>query len=86
MKALKTDTDLDIGVHSRRIDELVSSVHLLTQRIDQFELNPIQGDDVFNGRDTATNWTRGTFVNPLDNNDITVIVKICRRHPGRICS
>ena len=76
MKALKTDLDLDIGVNSRRIDELVRRVHLLTQRIDQFEQNPIQGDDVFNGgRDTATNWARGTFVNPLDNNDKTVIVK-----------
>ena len=76
MKALKTDLDLDIGVNSRCIDELVRRVHLLTQRIDQFEQNPIQGDDVFNGgRDTATNWARGTFVNPLDNNDKTVIVK-----------
>ena len=82
MKALKTDIDLDIGVNSRRIDELVSSVHLLTQRIDQFEQNPIQGDNVFNGRDTATNWTRGTFVNPLDNNDITVIVKDLPTTPG----
>ena len=75
MKALKTDLDLDIGVNSRRIDMLVRRVHLLTQRIDQFEQNPIQGDDVFNGgRDTATNWARCTFVNPLDNNDKTVIV------------
>ena len=76
MKALKTDLDLDIGVNSRRIDELVRRVHLLTQRIDQFKQNPFQGDDVFNGgRDTATNWARGTFVNPLDNNYKTVIVK-----------
>ena len=56
MKALETDLDLDIGVNSRRNDELVRPVHLLTQRIDKFEQNPIQGDDVFNrGRDTATN-------------------------------
>ena len=39
MKALKTDLDLDIGVNSRCIDELVRCVHLLTQRIDQFEQN-----------------------------------------------
>ena len=65
MKALKTDFDLDIGVNSRRIDELVRPVYLLTQRIDQFKLNPIQGDDVFTGgRDIATNWAHGTFVNP----------------------
>ena len=76
MKALKTDLDLDIGDNSRRIDMLVRRVHLLTQRIDQFEQNPIQGDDVFNGgRDTAINWARCTFVNPLHNNDKTVIVK-----------
>ena len=42
MKALKTDLDLDIEVNSRRIDELVRPVNLLTQHIDKFEQNPIQ--------------------------------------------
>ena len=58
-------------------------MYMLTQRIDQFEQNPIQGDDVFNGgRDTVTNWARGTFVKPLDNNDKTVIVKDLPTAPG----
>ena len=76
IKALKSDIDLDIGNNSRRIDELLNSVHSLTQRVDKAELNTNHGDDVFNGgRDTGTGWSRDIFANPLDNNDITVIIK-----------
>ena len=84
IKALKSDIDLDIGNNSRRIEELVNSVHSLSQRIDQAEQNTDHGDDVFNGgRDTCTGWSRGTFANPLDNNDITVIIKDMPTTPGK---
>ena len=76
VRALKSDIDLDIGRNSRRIDELVNSVHSLTMRIGQIEAGADQGDGVFNdGRDTAMGWSRGTPAIPLDNNDITVVVK-----------
>ena len=76
IKALKTDIDLDIGANTRRIDEVVNSVHLLAQRIDQVEQNVNTDGDVFNDeRNNGAGWPRDTFRNPLDNNDITVIIK-----------
>ena len=76
IKALKTDIDLDIGANTRRIDEVVNSVHLLAQRIDQVEQNVNTDGDVFNDeRNNGAGWARDTFRNPLDNNDITVIIK-----------
>ena len=76
IKALKSDIDLDIGTNARRIDEVVNSVHLLSQRIEQAEQNVNPDRDVFNDeRDNGAGWARGTFANPLDNNDITVVIK-----------
>ena len=73
---MKSDIDLDIGTNARRIDEVVNSVHLLSQRIEQAEQNVNPDRDVFNDeRDNGAGWARGTFANPLDNNDITVVIK-----------
>lgn len=87
LRALKSDIDLDIGRESSRIDELVDSVQSLVLRMNQAEQsnNFAQGADIpnSNGDDaTATDQARhvpqrafNIPVNPLENNDVTVIVK-----------
>ena len=78
IRALKSDLDLDIGRESRRIDDLMNSVQTLTLRFDQFEQNA-QGDEIPNGGvGQGGGISRGLFnvpLNPLNNNDVTVIAK-----------
>ena len=78
IRVLKSDLDLDIGRESRRIDDLMNSVHTLTSRFDQFEQNA-QGDEIPNGGvGQGAGVSRGLFnvpLNPLNNNDVTVIAK-----------
>ena len=77
-RVLKSDLDLDIGRESRRIDDLMNSVQTLTLRFDQFEQNA-QGDEIPNGGvGQGAGVSRGFFnvpLNPLNNNDVTVIAK-----------
>ena len=79
IRVLKSDLDLDIGRESRRIDDLMTSVQTLTSRFDQFGQHA-QGDEIPNGGGFGGigRVSRGPFnvpLNPLDNNDITVIAK-----------
>ena len=78
IRVLKLDLDLDIGRESRRIDDLMNSVQTLTLRFDQFEQNA-QGDEIPNGGvGQGAGVSRGLFnvpLNPLNNNDVTVIAK-----------
>ena len=78
IRVLKSDLDHDIGRESRRIDDLMNSVQTLTYRFDQFEQNA-QGDEIPNGGvGQGAGVSRGLFnvpLNPLSNNDVTVIAK-----------
>ena len=86
IRVLKADIDLDIGINTRRIDELVNSVQSLSGRIDQVErvTESAQDNGVFSGQDDHSvaggfmNWSRGgaaSQADPLDDNNRTVIVK-----------
>ena len=86
IRVLKADIDLDIGINTRRIDELVNSVQSLSGRIDQVErvTESAQDNGVFSGQDDHSvaggfmNWPRGgaaSQADPLDDNNRTVIVK-----------
>ena len=86
IRVLKSDIDLDIGISTRRIDDLVSSVQTLTVRIDQVErvIESAQGTGSINGHDDHSaaggfmNWSCGGAAlntDPLNDNNRTVIVK-----------
>ena len=86
IRALKSDIDLDIGISTRRIDDLVSSVQTLTVRIDQVErviesaqdTRSINGHDALSAAGGFMNWSRGGAAlntDPLNDNTRTVIVK-----------
>ncbi|VDI73917.1 Hypothetical predicted protein [Mytilus galloprovincialis] len=69
MKALKTDIDLDIARESTRIDELVNTVQILSSRFNNIEINP--DNLIAQGPNPSFNDQN----NPLNNNEVTVIVK-----------
>ncbi|VDI30742.1 Hypothetical predicted protein [Mytilus galloprovincialis] len=84
MRALKCDIDIDLARESTRIDELVNSVQLLTTRLGQVEndiqsvCNPMNDENVPSGHvdPSIGNVMRSARVlDPLNNNDVTVIVK-----------
>ena len=64
MKALKSDIDIDIARESSQIDELINSVQSISLRLSDIETMNTQSLN----QSTAN-------LDPLNNNDITVIVK-----------